>query len=116
MVRALRNSALQELAGDFVEQRSRSPLTLTVNQPPRPPPTGEREGRVFPFSPGQDHNVIPALLGKVYLAQAHPQEALAEIERETGPTLRLQGLALANHALGRKKRGPSHPAQKPVRR
>ena len=42
-------------------------------------------------------------LGKVYLAQAHPQEALAEMEREPEPLWRLLGLALAYHALGRKK-------------
>jgi len=42
-------------------------------------------------------------LGQVYLAQAHPQEALAEMEREPEPALRLQGQALAYHALGRKK-------------
>ena len=41
-------------------------------------------------------------LGRVYLAQAHPQEALAEMEREPEPDLRLQGQALAYHALGRK--------------
>ena len=46
---------------------------------------------------------LQSLLGQVYLAQAHPQEALAEMEREREPTLRLQGLALAYHALGRKK-------------
>ncbi len=42
-------------------------------------------------------------LGLVYLAQAHPQEALAEMEREPEPDFRLDGLALAYHALGRKK-------------
>ena len=42
-------------------------------------------------------------LGQVYLAQAHPQEALAEMEREPEPALRLQGQALAYHALGRRK-------------
>ncbi|HEX9120864.1 MAG TPA: protein kinase [Terriglobales bacterium] len=42
-------------------------------------------------------------LGQVYLAQAHPQEALVEMEREPDPALRLQGQALAYHALGRKK-------------
>ena len=41
--------------------------------------------------------------GKVHLAQAHPQEALAEMEREREPAFRLQGQALAYHALGRKK-------------
>jgi tetratricopeptide (TPR) repeat protein len=42
-------------------------------------------------------------LGWVCLAQAHPQEALAEMEREPEPFWRLFGLALAYHALGRKK-------------
>jgi TolB-like protein/class 3 adenylate cyclase/Flp pilus assembly protein TadD len=44
-----------------------------------------------------------ALLGQVYLAQAHPQQALAEMEREPEPAVRLQGQALAYYALGRKK-------------
>jgi len=42
-------------------------------------------------------------LGQVYLAQAHPQEALAEMELEPEPFWRLYGQALAYHALGRKK-------------
>ncbi len=42
-------------------------------------------------------------LGALYLAQARPQEALAEMGRETHPALRLRGLAVAYHALGRKK-------------
>jgi len=42
-------------------------------------------------------------LGQVYLAQSHPQEALAEMEREPEEGFRLQGLVLAYHALGRKK-------------
>jgi len=42
-------------------------------------------------------------IGKVYLAQSHPQEALAEVERETSPGWRLQGLALANYAVGRQR-------------
>jgi len=50
-----------------------------------------------------DYPAAHTLLGKVYLAQAHPQEALVEIERETEPAWRLRGLALAYHALGRKK-------------
>ena len=43
------------------------------------------------------------LLGLVYLAQAHPQEALVEMQREPKPVWRLQGQALAYHAVGRKK-------------
>jgi serine/threonine protein kinase/tetratricopeptide (TPR) repeat protein len=43
------------------------------------------------------------LLGLVYLAQAHPQQALAEVEREPEPDFRLFDLALAYHSLGRKK-------------
>jgi len=43
------------------------------------------------------------LLGKVYLAQRYPQEALAEMEREPEPIWRLAGLPLAYHALGRNK-------------
>jgi tetratricopeptide (TPR) repeat protein len=44
-----------------------------------------------------------ALLSMIYLAQAHPQEALAEIEREPAPEVRLGVLAEAYHSLGRKK-------------
>jgi TolB-like protein/cytochrome c-type biogenesis protein CcmH/NrfG len=46
---------------------------------------------------------LHSFLGRVYLAQARPQEALAEMEREPEPTWHGQGLALAYHALGRKK-------------
>ncbi len=44
-----------------------------------------------------------ALLGRVYLAEGHPQRALMEIEREPDLPWRLQGLALAFHALARAK-------------
>lgn len=47
--------------------------------------------------------VAHSLLGQIYLALAQPQEGLAEMEREKDPELRLQGLALAYQALGRKK-------------
>jgi TolB-like protein/cytochrome c-type biogenesis protein CcmH/NrfG len=46
--------------------------------------------------------VAHTLLGLVYLAQSHPKEALAEMEKEKDPALRLFGLALAYHSLGRK--------------
>ena len=39
--------------------------------------------------------------GEVYLAQARPQEALAEMEKEPERSWREFGLALAYHALGR---------------
>ena len=42
-------------------------------------------------------------LGRVYLVQGHPQEALAEMEKEPDLTWRGQGLALAYYALGKKK-------------
>ena len=42
-------------------------------------------------------------LCRVYLAQSRPQEALAEAERDSLPVFRLQGLALANHGLHRKR-------------
>jgi tetratricopeptide (TPR) repeat protein len=43
------------------------------------------------------------LLGRLYLLESHPHEALAEIEQEKQLSWRLFGLALAYHALGRKK-------------
>ena len=43
------------------------------------------------------------MLAEVYLAQSHPNEALAEAEKEKDAGLRLCGLALANYALGRKE-------------
>jgi tetratricopeptide (TPR) repeat protein len=44
---------------------------------------------------------LHSVLGRVYLAQSHPQEALVEAERETWLPFRLQGRALAYHALAR---------------
>jgi len=44
-----------------------------------------------------------AFLGRIYLAQLHPQDALAEAEHEPEEWAHLQGLALAYHALGRSK-------------
>jgi len=40
-------------------------------------------------------------LGRVYLAWSRPQDALAEAGRDQHPIFRLQGLALAYHALAR---------------
>lgn len=42
-------------------------------------------------------------LGRVYLAKSRPQDALAEAERDQHPLFRLQGLALAYHALAQKQ-------------
>jgi serine/threonine protein kinase/Tfp pilus assembly protein PilF len=42
------------------------------------------------------------LLGRVYLAQSQPQQALNEMERETDPVWRLYGLSLTYQAVGRK--------------
>ena len=50
------------------------------------------------------------LLGQVYLTQSHPQEVLAEMEKEKDPALRLYGLALAYHALGRKRESDANMA------
>ena len=44
---------------------------------------------------------VHRLLGRVYLAQSRPHQALAEMQREPDPGFRAQGLALAYHALGR---------------
>jgi serine/threonine-protein kinase len=46
---------------------------------------------------------LHSVLSRVYLAQSRPQEALAEAERETVPVFRIQNLALAYYALGRKQ-------------
>ena len=58
----------------------------------------KRASELSPEIPGA-HTYI----GRVYLARAHPLDALAEIEREQDPAWRLVGLALAYHGLGRKK-------------
>jgi TolB-like protein/Tfp pilus assembly protein PilF/predicted Ser/Thr protein kinase len=47
--------------------------------------------------------VAHGTLGRVYLALAHPQEALDEMNKETDPAFRLFGLALAYRALGQMK-------------
>jgi TolB-like protein/class 3 adenylate cyclase/Tfp pilus assembly protein PilF len=54
---------------------------------------------------------IHAYLGQVYLAQSRAEEALAEMEKEKDPAFRLCGLALAYHALGRKKQSDLNLAQ-----
>lgn len=41
--------------------------------------------------------------GSIFLLQGQAQKALAEMELESHPASRLTGLALAYHALGRKK-------------
>ncbi len=43
------------------------------------------------------------LVSGIYLARGRPEQALAEAEREKSPGFRLQGLALAYHALARKE-------------
>lgn len=57
--------------------------------------------KALELNPG--NAVAHASLGRVYLAQSRVEEALAEAQRETLPGWRLQGLALAYHALGKKK-------------
>ncbi len=44
-----------------------------------------------------------AFLGRIYLTQSRPREALAEMQRESDALFRLHGLVLAYHALARKK-------------
>jgi len=48
-----------------------------------------------------DRPVVHAQLGKMYLAQGRPEEALREMEEESSPFWQILGLALAYHALGR---------------
>jgi tetratricopeptide (TPR) repeat protein len=47
--------------------------------------------------------VVRAYLGRVYLMQGRPLEALAVMEQETDAQWRRFGLAIANYGLGRKK-------------
>jgi eukaryotic-like serine/threonine-protein kinase len=54
---------------------------------------------------------LHAVLGRVYLARSQPQQALAEAEQDTTPELRLQGLALAYHALAQKQESQRAQAQ-----
>jgi tetratricopeptide (TPR) repeat protein len=51
-----------------------------------------------PEHPGAHHD-----LGRVHLARSNPEAALQEMEREKDLAWRRYGLALAYHALGRKK-------------
>jgi tetratricopeptide (TPR) repeat protein len=68
---------------------------------------GRREEAAAAFKKALELNpeqpILHTWIGRVYLAQAHPQEALAEMELEKEPVWRSFGLALAYHALGRKK-------------
>jgi TolB-like protein/class 3 adenylate cyclase/Tfp pilus assembly protein PilF len=50
-----------------------------------------------------DRTIEHCLLSEVHLIRSHAVEALAEAEKEKYPAYRLWGLALASHALGRKK-------------
>jgi tetratricopeptide (TPR) repeat protein len=49
------------------------------------------------------HPATHSNLGLIYLAQSKPEEALAEMQKEHEPFWRIHGLALAYHALGKKK-------------
>lgn len=50
-------------------------------------------------------------LGRIYLAQSSPQLALAAAQSETHPAFRLQGLALAYHAMGHQKESDANLAE-----
>lgn len=52
-----------------------------------------------------------ALLSRVELSESHPAQALAEVEKEAHPVFRTFGLALAYHAVGRKKESDANLAQ-----
>lgn len=58
-----------------------------------------------------DRELVHYNLGRIHLTQSQPQEALAEMEREKHPAFRLVGLAMANHALGRKPESDAMLAQ-----
>jgi len=58
-----------------------------------------------------EHPAIHESLGTVLLAQGHLQQALAEIEKESDPTWRLFGLAIAYHALGQEKKSDAATAE-----
>jgi tetratricopeptide (TPR) repeat protein len=51
----------------------------------------------------QQYPWLHMLLSLVYVAQSRPQEALAQAELESAPAYRLQALAVAYYALGRKE-------------
>ena len=57
--------------------------------------------KALELTPGRPNGHLN--LGKNLLARSRPQEALTEIEQETSPLWRMHGLALAYHALGRKR-------------
>ena len=46
---------------------------------------------------------VQSLLGSIHFMQSKPEEALAEMQKESDPGWRVQGLALAYHAAGKKK-------------
>jgi TolB-like protein/class 3 adenylate cyclase/Flp pilus assembly protein TadD len=55
--------------------------------------------------------MIHSYLGQVYVGQSRGEEALREMEKEKDPAFRLCGLAVAYHALGRKKESDANLAQ-----
>ncbi len=63
-------------------------------------------GKVLELVPERD--IVHLFLGRIHLAQSQPKEALVEMGREKSPAFRPMGLALAYHALGRKKESDTH--------
>jgi tetratricopeptide (TPR) repeat protein len=68
--------------------------------------TLKKTGELFPEMVGTN-----GMLARIYLMQSHAQEALAEAEKERHPIYRLWTLALAYHALERKKESDSNLAE-----
>jgi TolB-like protein/DNA-binding winged helix-turn-helix (wHTH) protein/Tfp pilus assembly protein PilF len=66
-------------------------------------------GKALELAP--DRVIAHCLLGRIDLMESDAREALAEAEKETAPSYRLSGLALANHALGRKKESDANLAE-----
>ncbi len=52
---------------------------------------------------GPDFPTLHLVTGRIFLARSMPEAALREMEQEKDPFWRLQGMALAYHALGRRK-------------
>jgi serine/threonine protein kinase/Tfp pilus assembly protein PilF len=73
-------------------------ISIFNNLPGESIPAAKKCLEINPQYPGGHQ-----LIGFVYLIAGHPDSALAEMKKETEPSLKMQGLALVYYALGRKK-------------
>ncbi len=84
-------------------------MAIYLNFSGEQPKAAAALGRALELAP--ESAITHGMLGRVYLAEGRPEEALSEANKEKDLELRLQVLALAFHALGRKKESDANLAE-----